>query len=55
MLLVTTPVNVRYLTGFTGTNGLALIYADKATAHRFLTDFRYTDPVGCAGAGHVRP
>jgi Xaa-Pro aminopeptidase len=41
VLLVATPVNVRYLTGFTGTNGLALIYADKAIAHRFLTDFRY--------------
>ncbi len=41
VLLVATPVNVRYLTGFTGTNGLALIYADGAAAHRFLTDFRY--------------
>jgi len=41
VLLVATPVNVRYLTAFTGTNGLALIYADKAAAHRFLTDFRY--------------
>jgi Xaa-Pro aminopeptidase len=41
VLLVATPVNVRYLTGFTGTNGLALIYADKAIAHGFLTDFRY--------------
>jgi Xaa-Pro aminopeptidase len=40
VLLVATPVNVRYLTGFTGTNGLALIYAEEA-AHRFLTDFRY--------------
>jgi Xaa-Pro aminopeptidase len=42
VLLVATPVNVRYLTGFTGTNGLALIDAGKAAAHRFLTDFRYT-------------
>ncbi|HEY5343881.1 MAG TPA: Xaa-Pro peptidase family protein [Solirubrobacteraceae bacterium] len=41
VLLVATPVNVRYLTGFTGTNGLALIYADRANTHRFLTDFRY--------------
>jgi Xaa-Pro aminopeptidase len=40
VLLVTTPVNVRYLTGFTGTSGLALISAEAAT-HRFLTDFRY--------------
>jgi Xaa-Pro aminopeptidase len=41
VLLVATSVNVRYLTGFTGTNGLALIDAGKAAAHRFLTDFRY--------------
>ncbi len=45
VLLVATPVNVRYLTGFTGTNGLALIYADRRGSrrpkHRFLTDFRY--------------
>jgi len=40
VLLVTTPVNVRYLTGFTGSSGLALISADAAT-NRFLTDFRY--------------
>jgi Xaa-Pro aminopeptidase len=42
VLLVTTPVNVRYLTGFTGTNGLALIDVGRTAAHRFLTDFRYT-------------
>jgi len=41
VLLVAAPVNVRYLTGFTGTNGLALIYAGEAATHRFLTDFRY--------------
>jgi Xaa-Pro aminopeptidase len=39
-LLVSTPVNLRYLTGYTGTNGLALIAAGGA-AHRFFTDFRY--------------
>ncbi len=42
VLLVATPVNVRYLTGFTGTNGLALIDVGRTAAHRFLTDFRYT-------------
>ena len=41
VLLVGTPVNVRYLTGFTGTHGLALILAEKALTHRFFTDFRY--------------
>jgi Xaa-Pro aminopeptidase len=41
-LLVTTPVNIRYLTSFTGSNALALIAADeRAGGHRFLTDFRY--------------
>jgi Xaa-Pro aminopeptidase len=41
VLLVATAVNVRYLTGFTGTSGLALIFADEARGHRFFTDFRY--------------
>jgi Xaa-Pro aminopeptidase len=46
VLLVGTPVNLRYLTGFTGSHGLALIAAagDGQSAdpsHRFLTDFRY--------------
>jgi Xaa-Pro aminopeptidase len=40
VLLVTNPVNLRYLTGFTGTSGLALIAAGEGP-HRFLTDFRY--------------
>jgi Xaa-Pro aminopeptidase len=39
-LLVGAPVNLRYLTGYTGTNGLALISAG-GSAHRFFTDFRY--------------
>jgi len=39
-LLVTNRLNVRYLTGFTGTSGAALISADKAV---FVTDFRYTE------------
>jgi Xaa-Pro aminopeptidase len=46
VLLVATPVNVRYLTGFTGSNGLALLAAEgsersKIGQHRFFTDFRY--------------
>src|SRR5580704_136530 len=40
-LLVDSLVNVRYLTGFTGSNGLALVFGEGAP-HRFLTDFRYT-------------
>src|SRR5580704_6776265 len=44
-LLVSMPVNVRYLTGYTGSNGLAVIVANDerqpASGHLFLTDFRY--------------
>ena len=38
-LLVTNLVNVRYLTGFTGTNGACVCGPDTRL---FLTDFRYT-------------
>ncbi|MGX7203871.1 M24 family metallopeptidase [Enterococcus pingfangensis] len=38
--LVTSPANLRYLTNFTGTAGLAFITLDKAF---FITDFRYTE------------
>ncbi|HWE08741.1 MAG TPA: aminopeptidase P family protein [Solirubrobacteraceae bacterium] len=40
LLMVTSLVNVRYLTGYTGSNGLALIGPDTRL---FFTDFRYTD------------
>ncbi|MEX2486002.1 MAG: Xaa-Pro peptidase family protein [Nitriliruptoraceae bacterium] len=39
-LLVTAPTNVRYLTGFTGSNGSVLI--DRAGPDRLYTDPRYT-------------
>jgi Xaa-Pro aminopeptidase len=39
-LLVTNLVNVRYLTGFTGTNGACVVTADERL---FLTDSRYTE------------
>ncbi|HEV2998020.1 MAG TPA: aminopeptidase P family N-terminal domain-containing protein, partial [Solirubrobacteraceae bacterium] len=38
-LLVSEPVNLRYLTGFTGSSGLALIPAEGEPG--FFTDFRY--------------
>ena len=50
LLLITNPVNLRYLTGFSGSNGLALIAAGREgeeggeggeDPHLFLTDFRY--------------
>jgi Xaa-Pro aminopeptidase len=44
-LLVDTLVDVRYLTGFSGSNALALVVAESARAklgrHHFLSDFRY--------------
>ena len=39
-LLVTDLVNVRYLTGFTGTNGACLVSPDERL---FFTDFRYVE------------
>ena len=38
-VLVTNLVDVRYLTGYTGSNGLAVVGADGL--RRFVTDFRY--------------
>jgi Xaa-Pro aminopeptidase len=40
LLLVTELTNLRYLTGFTGTNGMAVLGADT---RRFVTDFRYVE------------
>ena len=39
-LLVTDLLNVRYLTGFTGTNGAAIVTRDERL---FFTDFRYVE------------
>lgn len=39
-LLLTSPYNLRYATGFTGSTGIALITLDAAY---FITDFRYTE------------
>ena len=48
VLLVTELVNVRYLTGYTGSNGLALVGEELRA---FATDFRYREQV----AGEVDP
>jgi Xaa-Pro aminopeptidase len=40
-LLVTDLVNVRYLTGFTGSNAALLVHTDGDAASRFCTDGRY--------------
>ncbi len=39
-VLVTSPYNLRYITEFTGTAGLALVTEKEAV---FITDFRYTE------------
>jgi Xaa-Pro aminopeptidase len=44
VLIVTTPANVRYLTGYTGSSGLAAVIAESGGADArdlFVTDFRY--------------
>jgi Xaa-Pro aminopeptidase len=40
-VIVTHLVNIRWLTGFTGTNGVAVVSADGTRT--FLTDFRYVE------------
>lgn len=40
LLLVTDLINVRYLTGFTGSNGLVLV---GPSTRVFISDFRYTE------------
>ncbi len=42
LLLVTSLTNIRYLCGFTGSNGVLLVSKDNAI---FLTDFRYKEQV----------
>jgi Xaa-Pro aminopeptidase len=54
MMLVTNLVNVRYLTGYSGSNGLALIGPRTRT---FITDFRYVEQAATevhASFGRVR-
>jgi Xaa-Pro aminopeptidase len=42
-LLVTNLLNIRYLTGFTGTNGACIVTPERRL---FLTDFRYLEQAG---------
>jgi Xaa-Pro aminopeptidase len=50
-LLVSDLVNVRYLTGFTGTNGACVITRDERI---FITDFRYLEQAGEQVTGYER-
>lgn len=58
-LLVAGGANLRYLTGFTGSNGLASIDASERAEHRFFTDFRYAtqsaEQVPAAFAREIAP
>jgi Xaa-Pro aminopeptidase len=40
LLLITNLANLRYVTGFTGSNGMAMVGTD---VRRFVTDFRYVE------------
>ena len=40
-LLITEPANLRYVTGFTGSNGQVVVAADRSSV--FLTDGRYDE------------
>ena len=47
-ILITNPVNRRYISGFTGTAGVAIVSQEAA---RFITDFRYIEQA-TEQAGH---
>jgi Xaa-Pro aminopeptidase len=51
LLLVTDLVNVRYLTGFTGTNAIAVVGPET---RRFITDFRYIERARAEVSGFDR-
>ncbi|WP_409297832.1 M24 family metallopeptidase [Peribacillus sp. SCS-26] len=48
-LLIASPYNRRYMTGFTGSAGAALISMDGA---KFITDFRYVNQAGEQAEGY---
>jgi Xaa-Pro aminopeptidase len=50
-LLVSNLVNVRYLTGFTGTNGACIVGRDERV---FVTDFRYVEQAAAQVQGFER-
>lgn len=49
-MLLTSQYNLRYLTNFTGTAGLAVISMDDAV---FITDFRYVEQAGEQAQGYT--
>lgn len=51
LLLLTHMTNVRYVTGFTGSNAVAVVGSDT---RRFLTDFRYVEQAATQVSGFDR-
>ena len=51
LLLVTDLINLRYLSGFTGSNGLCVV---GSGVRRFVTDFRYVEQAAAEVAGFDR-
>lgn len=47
-ILITSPINRRYITGFTGTSGAAIVSMEHTI---FITDFRYTEQAGAQAEG----
>lgn len=45
LLLVSDPFDIRWLTGFTGSNALVVLATDGAAPGALLTDFRYVEQV----------
>ena len=50
-LLITDLFNLRYVTGFTGSNGMAVVGRD---IRRFITDFRYVEQAAAQVEGFDR-
>src|SRR5262245_5587384 len=48
-ILVTQPLNLRYVTGFTGSHGALLLASDGTS--RMVTDGRYAEQVGTEAPG----
>jgi Xaa-Pro aminopeptidase len=51
LLVVAEPLNLRYVTGFTGSNGVAVLGRDL---RRFVTDFRYVEQAAAQVPGFDR-
>ena len=51
LLIAAAPVNLRYATGFTGSNGIAVVGPD---VRRFVTDFRYVEQAAAQVPGFDR-